>query len=267
MFKPILKNILGNLGLLVLTDHSRMAYQKIINYRKNRKFRKNHPHFKLPEDSILYETFKLDYSKYYQSGSDTAHWLIEHYNSCSNRALNSILDWGCGPGRVVRHFPGLVPQKCKIYGTDFNTDTIKWCQSHIPQVQFIKNELDPPIKIASSSVSYIYAISVFTHLSTDRHRSWLVELHRILEPAGVLLFTTQGYPFINRLTAKEKILFEQGKPIVRDNHKEGRRIFSTFHPPNYIKSILKDHYKIIEHQSKLDSDDNPEQDIWIVEKK
>lgn len=253
--------------LLVLVDHSRMTYQKILNYRKNQKFRKSHPHFKLPADSILYETFKLDYSKYYRSGSDTARWLIEQYKCHSKQPVKSILDWGCGPGRVVRHFPGLVSEKCKIYGSDFNADTIKWCQSHLPEVHFIKNELNPPIKITSGSISFIYAISVFTHLSTDRHESWLVELHRMLEPAGILLFTTQGYPFINRLTAREKISFEQGNPVVRDNHKEGRRIFSTFHPPAYIHSILNDHFRIIEHQSNPDNYENPQQDIWIVEKK
>ena len=38
----------------------------------------------------------------------------------------------------------------------------------------------------------IYAVSVFTHLDLDLGRRWLADLHRILKPGGLLLFSVHG---------------------------------------------------------------------------
>ena len=52
----------------------------------------------------------------------------------------SILDWGCGPGRIVRHLPSIV-SKAKIFGSDYNEESINWCRENIEDVGFEVNGL------------------------------------------------------------------------------------------------------------------------------
>ena len=214
----------------------------------------------------MYETFKLDYPKYYSSGHETANWLMALYEKHTGRKPISVLDWGCGPGRVVRHIPQVLSSASLIYGADFNSQTIAWCRKHIPDVTFVKNNLDPPINMDNSRCQLIYAISVFTHLSAPRHTLWLKELYRILEPAGILIFTSQGVIFKKILSTNELRRFDRGEIIIRETNEEGRRTFSTFHPPSYIRSLLKD-FDLLEFIEGGDKDGQLEQDVWIVQKK
>ena len=50
---------------------------------------------------------------------------------------------------------------------------------------------DPPLEFESASVDLAWAISVFTHL-TDNSVPWLLELHRLLKPGGLLIATYMG---------------------------------------------------------------------------
>ncbi|MDV7395980.1 class I SAM-dependent methyltransferase, partial [Arthrospira platensis SPKY1] len=114
-----------------------------------------------------------------------------------------ILDWGCGPARIVRHLPGLLPDS-EIHGTDYNPNTIAWCKANIKGVQFEKNELDPPTVYPDKHFDLIYGISIFTHLSEPRHFSWFDELMRIAKPGAVILLTTHGNLYKRVLTDAEK---------------------------------------------------------------
>ncbi|MCB0665144.1 MAG: class I SAM-dependent methyltransferase [Saprospiraceae bacterium] len=243
-----------------------MKYQGLRNYRRNRKFSVEQPQFILPDKKILYETFKLDYQAYYRSGRETARWLINQYQEVAERPLENILDWGCGPARVVRHLPFLA-EKCDIFGSDFNKETISWCKENIPEVKFVVNEIEPPIALSDNYFSFIYAISVFTHLSVERNLGWFRELHRLLAPSGVLLFTTQGKAFYHDLTEVEKNHYDQGHLVVRQNNQEGRRIYSTYHPPDFVLSAISDLYSLVMHQVDNGEKGRPEQDIWILRKK
>ncbi len=49
----------------------------------------------------------------------------------------------------------------------------------------------PPLEFDSASFDLVWAISVFTHL-TDNSIPWLLELHRILKPGGLLIATYMG---------------------------------------------------------------------------
>lgn len=243
-----------------------MHFQGLKNFRKNRAFRQKHPDFVLPEKSILYETFKLDYQAYFDSGREAGRWLLELFRQSSNIPPGKILDWGCGPARIVRHLPVLTGKGCDIFASDFNPDTISWCRHHIPGITFLHNDLDPPISLPANEFSFIYAISVFTHLSAERNERWFKELHRLLIPSGILIFTTQGRSFLPDLGESEKKTFMQGRLVVRENHQEGRRIFSTYHPPEYVINQTADHMEIIRHIVNQRDAGRPEQDLWILRK-
>ncbi len=261
-----IKKVIGKLGLNKVADDLRMRYFQIRNLQNNNAFSRSHPTFALPPDIIMYETFRLDYEKYYSSGLETSRWIIDLFQSHSNRIPHSILDWGCGPARVVRHMPDLLAPDATIKGSDFNASTIGWCRQHIHRVEFLTNELDPPIKLEIDSLECIYAISVFTHLSLARHHSWIQEILRLLSSGGIFIFTTQGDIFRGLLQKEEQRDYDSGKLVTRDHRMEGRRIFSAFHPFIYVQNLLTG-FEILEHQVGGLKDNNPQQDLWIVKKK
>jgi SAM-dependent methyltransferase len=102
-----------------------------------------------------------------------------------------ILDFGCGAGRTLRHFAAEAAES-EVWGCDIDEPSIRWLSDHLcPPFQVFLNSQEPPLDQASSSFDLIWGISVFTHL-TDNWSRWLVELHRILSPNGLLYLTFMG---------------------------------------------------------------------------
>ena len=111
----------------------------------------------------------------------------------------------------------------------------------------------------------IYGISIFTHLSEEKHLEWKKELYRILKPEGILLLTLQGDAFKSILTEEENKIYDNGDIIVRGKVKEGHRTFSAFHPKNYVNNLFYD-MKILEHIESKNNNGNLEQDVWVFQK-
>ena len=103
----------------------------------------------------------------------------------------SILDFGCGCGRVTLWMARQVAAGSELHGTDTDAEAIAWCRNHL-SARFTVNRPRPPLDYKDSSFDLIYAVSVFTHLDEDRQFEWLHELRRVLKPGGTLLFTVHG---------------------------------------------------------------------------
>ena len=68
---------------------------------------------------------------------------------------------------------------------------------------------------------FIYCISVFTHLSIDVGKKWLIELNRVVKPGGIILFTTSGEKASQNLTDSDREIYNKEGYLVRSNVKEG----------------------------------------------
>jgi SAM-dependent methyltransferase len=102
-----------------------------------------------------------------------------------------ILDFGCGAGRTLRHFTDETAE-AEFWGCDIDEASIDWMDEHMcPPFHVFVNGPEPPLDQPDSSFDLIWAISVFTHLSSSWSR-WLVELHRVLKPDALLLVTFMG---------------------------------------------------------------------------
>jgi SAM-dependent methyltransferase len=100
------------------------------------------------------------------------------------------LDFGCGSGRVLRHFLDLDPAP-ELWGCDIDGASIDWLAGHLsPPVHPFRNELAPPLRTADAFFDLIWATSVFTHI--DRWSEWLLEMHRVLRPDGLLIASWLG---------------------------------------------------------------------------
>jgi len=119
---------------------------------------------------------------------------VEQYGA-PVEAMRSVLEFGCGSGRVIRHFRYI--DGLRLAGTDANSKPVEWDRKNLPGIEFNHNALKPPLAYPDSSFDLIYALSVFTHIPLQWQRPWLDELRRVLRPGGYLLCTVHGDSVIN----------------------------------------------------------------------
>lgn len=105
--------------------------------------------------------------------------------------FHSILEFGCGYGRLTQYLFELAPE-AKVFGCDICPDDIARCRRRYPQGHFIVNRAAPPLALADNLCDLIFSYSVFTHLSEANHKAWLRELARVLKPGGFMLQTTHS---------------------------------------------------------------------------
>ncbi|MEP6675118.1 MAG: class I SAM-dependent methyltransferase [Ferruginibacter sp.] len=265
--KQSLSQFIRKMGIATLADKSYYYLQYLLRYRRNSNFAKTHPDFIFPPAYFIYETYTLDYKDYLEDGKQTAGEIVELLKPFINiQQPLQILDWGCGPARVVRHMPGLLAKGSKVFACDYNEQYVKWGNKNIPEVRFKKNELEPPVALPVECMDAVYGLSIFTHLSEKNHSLWIAELYRLLKPGGIMLITTQGEKFIHKLLPDELQEFEKGKLIVRNFEKEGHRMYSAFQPEKFMQELLSG-FKILKFIPGGDKESvHHMQDTWIAKK-
>jgi SAM-dependent methyltransferase len=101
-----------------------------------------------------------------------------------------VLDFGCGPGRTLSEFSEEA-ERAAFVGCDIHPESIEWARRNLPTLTFVHNQEQPPVKLPSESFDLVYGVSVFTHL-TEHWSGWLAEVHRLLRPGGLGIFSFLG---------------------------------------------------------------------------
>jgi 2-polyprenyl-3-methyl-5-hydroxy-6-metoxy-1,4-benzoquinol methylase len=175
-------------------------------------------------------------------------------------SLKSILDFGCGCGRVLRRWHDL---GARVYGSDLSGPAIEWCRAHLPLVEVGVNALKPPLPYREGSFDLVYALSVLTHLPVEMQLAWRDELGRVLRPGGHLLVTVHGDAYIPRLRREERRLYDRGECVVRWAEVAGSNLCTTFHPPAFVRNQLALGWELVEHLPR-GALGNPEQDLIVL---
>jgi SAM-dependent methyltransferase len=166
--------------------------------------------------------------------------------------LDALLDWGCGCGRVLRHWSGL--PGTDIHGCDINPRMVDWCNANLPFATVTINELTPPLSYGESTFELVYAFSVMTHLSERLQQEWMAECWRVLKPGGYFLFSTLGEYFVsrNRLTPEERRSFRDGNLVVLYQSSPGTSLCSAYHPPDYVARDLAKGFDVVSFRPAAD---------------
>ena len=152
-------------------------------------------------------------------------------------AMGSILDFGCGSGRVARHWAGL--EGPRVHGCDYNGELVSWCRQNLPFMEAVENELEPPAPYEQpESFDLIYALSVLSHLDERLQDAWVAEWRRLLRPGGLLLFSVLGEADRHRLTAEQAQRFDRGELVIERPRQAGSNLCTAYHPPAYVTGTL-----------------------------
>jgi CBS domain-containing protein/SAM-dependent methyltransferase len=104
--------------------------------------------------------------------------------------IGSILDLGCGHGRVLRvlkaGFPGASLTAC-----DIDRDGVDFCVGAFGAAP-VYSAVDPDRVEIQSRFDLIWSGSLFTHLDAERWRGFLSLSGKCLAPGGLFVFTAQG---------------------------------------------------------------------------
>ena len=128
-------------------------------------------------------------ASYLAQGADLARFIAATAQAHGSPvgAPGTVLDFGCGCGRVARRLaPQVIDAGGRFIGVDINRDLVRWSAASLPG-EYRLNRLKPPVPIEAASVRLLYAVSVFTHLPRASMDAWLADYVRILAPGGLAL--------------------------------------------------------------------------------
>ncbi|WP_026752024.1 class I SAM-dependent methyltransferase [Sediminibacterium sp. C3] len=258
------KQFFHQLGANQLLNELNFRFQQCRHYFGNRQFQKKHKRFVFPSDRALFNTFQLNYQRFYEDGLLSAKELIE-WSGIKNQERPVILDWGTGTGRIIRHLPTLM-SNAVCYGSDLDEALISWCKKNIDAVYFdtINNECLP---YPSYYFTAIWGISVFTHIPAKETANWLAELHRIMKDNAIAILTTHGSNYYHQLNAAQLSQLNNQGTYTIDYIEKGHRLMTTYHEAESFRSMLRQRFQI-EHfwKGKTHPEKMGGQDCWIIKK-
>jgi SAM-dependent methyltransferase len=204
------------------------------------------------------------------AGSADADWFLRSGRAAFDaiaahvplEGVSSVLDFGCGCGRVTRYWADFEGAVC---GSDLDRDAVEWCRDNLAFAAFVDNALAPPLVFDNESFDLVYALSVFTHLTEELQLSWRDELRRVLRPGGRLLLTTHGRSYLPRLDEAERERFERGELVVRWSGIPGTNLCSAYHPERYLRETFAAGFTFLELEPE-GARGNPTQDLVLLQR-
>jgi SAM-dependent methyltransferase len=217
--------------------------------QKNRDFLKSKDKERspFPAPRLIYKVAgHFDIEAFHQSGSWSADFItaILKKNGLKINDFPRILDFGCGCGRVTRHWQNLIGPE--IHGCDYQRPLVRWCQGNLAFARFAENGLLSRLNYPDRTFGLIYAISVFTHLDEQGQHFWIGELSRTLTDGGYLMVTVHGTTRLAELSAGEQESFRSGRPIFHQKRYSGTNVCATYHPKMYVEEIFGREFKLMD---------------------
>jgi SAM-dependent methyltransferase len=237
------------------------AYEALRSFRSSNKFSLGADGLPLPPPRLRLTV----------AGTADAEWFLESGRLAAEsiraalpvpmESLSSLLDFGCGCGRVVRWWREL---PAAVHGSDYNVALVEWCRANLPFASFGENRLEPPLAYEHEAFDLVYALSVLTHLPVGMQRAWLEELHRVSRSWAIV--TTHGDAYRDRLGDEERAQYDAGEVVVRWGEVAGTNLCTTFHPRGALEQLAVEWFEVVEFVPE-GAKGNPLQDLYLLRRK
>jgi SAM-dependent methyltransferase len=246
-----IRRVFDAMGIAAFADDVRAQ----LAYLRDRKLRERNARLQastpdalpLPPPRLVYSVAgHFDLVEYYESGRRHVGVLrrVLEANGFAPEHFRALLDFGCGSGRVIRHWRDLA--RTELHGSDYDQRHVAWCRRALPFAEFRLNGLAPPLPYGAGEFDFVYAISVFTHLTEELQLVWMNELDRVLAPGGALVLTTKGRSRLDSLDEEERERFERGELVVQSARYAGRNLCAAYHPERYVHEQLRNGLRVLD---------------------
>ena len=175
----------------------------------------------------------------------------------------SVLDFGCGCGRIARQLLVQNPRPARYVGIDIHRGMIQWCREHLsrfePAFEFHHHDVwnlglgadntrqsTAPFPAGDAQFSLVIAHSIFTHLYKNQTEFYLGEIARVLTADGIarttwflfdratfpMLFDFQVALFVNETDPSNAVIYDW-RWLLDELSRHGLRIVRTV--PPYVR--------------------------------
>jgi len=185
-------------------------------------------------------------------------------------SITSMLDWGCGCGRVTGFFSKYseIPRVC---GCDIDSEAVTWSRRNLSPAEFSVIPAYPPTPYSNNEFDLIVSFSVLTHLSKNDQLIWLREIRRILSPGGLFLATIQGdsaamftFPGKKVRDILKNGIYDELTDSALDGVAPHGYYRSVFQSKSYTLNTYGQHFDILEYR---EQGGNGHQDLIVMRKK
>jgi SAM-dependent methyltransferase len=192
------------------------------------------------------------------------------------RQFRSILDFGCGCGRILAGWEHILSKDVALHGFDINPELVEFCRENIALAESAVNSEYPPLPLSHASVDFAYAASVWTHLSLQASREWAAEFARVIRPGGVAFISYHGSYFehvVERLGWRASKIYRQTGFYMHSHVRRGRSFagsneYATFATTTCFGSLFNE-FKLLRNYAGIVYGPNPFaacQDIAVLQR-
>jgi CBS domain-containing protein/SAM-dependent methyltransferase len=139
-----------------------------------------------PQDEML----EASAGDYYLVGADALARIREALALTGATTVSSVLDLGCGHGRVMRMLRAAFPS-AKLTACDIDREAVDFCAASFDATPVYAGE-DPGELRFGERFDLIWSGSLLTHLDSGRWEQVVSLFESALAPGGVVVFTTHG---------------------------------------------------------------------------
>ncbi len=260
-------NVLRRAHLIGAADKAAAVMAAWKARKENAEYAAEHAGAKLPPPTLIYEVQGYaTYDLYDTTGRRHAEALAALLREAGVAGAPSILEWGCGPTRILARLPQALNDPGAIYfGCDPHRGAIAWASNAHPHLKLQVSRFDPPLPWAEKTFDAVYGVSILTHLGEASARAWVAEIARVLKPGGIGVLTTHGERTAGRLSPVLRARFDAGDYVELGGAAPGSRVYASYMNEVAGQRLFGPHFVA----ASLRVDGVAEaigQDVWVLRK-
>ncbi len=137
---------------------------------------------------------KWDHSDFFNSGEKAVIRLLKNLEDLDvELRYDSVLDFGCGVGRVSRAFASRFKQVIAIDVSSTMLDEARKANRHVDNINFIHNTAEDLSLIPSDSVDCVYTNMVLQHMSPRKQLAYIRGFCKVLSSGGIMAIQASSY--------------------------------------------------------------------------
>lgn len=209
--------------------------------------------YPIPPEELRRRAGAADAGAFVRSGNADVRLLDQQALGHDGKSLKdfvSILDFGCGCGRLTRALRPHCDAWATLQGVDTDAASVRWCKDNIGDASFWTVGDTPPLHFTDASMDLIIAWSAFTRLDVENQFHWLNEFQRILKPGGYVLACFRYTHFIDRsadASLRERTwtkLSRDGVTFLPADKDRPGSPGETYHSPEYVRKNWGSYFEV-----------------------